>query len=32
MIKGAAARAGIDVSVSAHWLRHAHGSYAGRTC
>ena len=28
MIKGAAARAGIGASVSAHWLRHAHGSHS----
>jgi Phage integrase family len=28
MIKGAARRASIDASVSAHWLRHAHGSHS----
>ena len=28
MVKRAAAKAGIDVPVSPHWLRHAHGSHA----
>src|SRR5262245_50434543 len=28
MVKRAAAKAGIDVLVSPHWLRHAHGSHA----
>ena len=28
MIKGAAKRAGIANAVSAHWLRHAHGSHS----
>ena len=28
MIKSTAARAGVNASVSAHWLRHAHGSHS----
>ena len=28
MAKRAAAKAGINASVSPHWLRHAHGSHA----
>jgi integrase/recombinase XerD len=28
MVKRAAAKAGINESVSPHWLRHAHGSHA----
>ncbi len=28
MVKRAAARAGVNASVSPHWLRHAHGSHA----
>ena len=28
MVKRAAARAGISVAISPHWLRHAHGSHA----
>lgn len=28
IVKAAAARAGLPISVSAHWLRHAHASHA----
>ena len=28
MVKRAAAKAGIEIPVSPHWLRHAHGSHA----